>query len=199
MILPCWHCGRGSDPPLTAGGLAMAASCARAFAGRPWTAIHSSPQRRARQTVEPIAAALGLPVDFDEAWAEIDYGLWEGLSASELERREPEAYRRWLDNPAFHPPPGGETAYQVSRRAVGALELLRGAKGEGEVLVVTHKATIRILLSTLLGLDLARYRDRLACPVCALATVELTARGPLLHLHGDRSHLDGDQRARPGS
>jgi probable phosphoglycerate mutase len=194
-----YHCGRGTDLPLTADGLGMAESCARAFSGRGWTAIFASPQLRARQTVAPIAAAAGLAVSVDEGLAEIDYGGWEGLSATEAEARDPERRRLWLDDPALHAPPGGETAVAVSRRALGALERIQGAHPEGEVLVVTHKATIRVLLSALLGLDLARYRDRLACPVCSLSTLELAPRGPILHVHGDRSHLDPAQRALPGT
>jgi probable phosphoglycerate mutase len=64
----------------------------------------------------------------------------------------------------------------------------------GNVLVVSHKATIRIMLCSLLGIDVGRYRDRLALPVAAVCVVEMTERGPLLKSLGDRSHLRKDLR-----
>ena len=55
--------------------------------------------------------------------------------------------------------------------------------------MISHKATIRIMLCSLLGIDVGRYRDRLDMPVASLSVVEMTERGPLLKSLGDRSHL----------
>ena len=47
----------------------------------PVAAVVSSPLRRARQTADWIASALGASVVEDEAFAELDFGAWEGLTA----------------------------------------------------------------------------------------------------------------------
>jgi probable phosphoglycerate mutase len=60
---------------------------------------------------------------------------------------------------------------------------------EGNVLVVSHKATIRIMLCSLLGIDVGRFRDRISMPVASVSIVEMASHGPLLHVMGDRSHL----------
>ncbi len=57
------------------------------------------------------------------------------------------------------------------------------------MLVVSHKATIRILLCNLMGIDVGRYRDHVGVSVSSIAVVEFHAHGPLLTRLGDRSHL----------
>jgi probable phosphoglycerate mutase len=70
---------------------------------------------------------------------------------------------------------------------------------DGNILVVSHKATTRIMLCFLLGIDVGRYRDRLSLRVSALSIVEMTKQGPLLKVLGDRSHLRESLRLRPGT
>jgi probable phosphoglycerate mutase len=70
---------------------------------------------------------------------------------------------------------------------------------DGNVLVVSHKATIRIMLCELLGIDVGRFRYRLGCPVSSVSVVEFTKDGPLLHSLGDRSHLNERLRSLPGT
>ena len=55
---------------------------------------------------------------------------------------------------------------------------------DGNILVVSHKATTRIMLCFLLGIDVGRYRDRLSLTVAALSIVEMTKQGPLLKVLG---------------
>ena len=56
--------------PLSATGRAQSASLAALLGGRELTAILSSPARRCQDTVEPLATALGLPIEVEEALAE---------------------------------------------------------------------------------------------------------------------------------
>jgi probable phosphoglycerate mutase len=70
---------------------------------------------------------------------------------------------------------------------------------DGNVLVVSHKATIRIILCALLGIDVGRFRYRLACPVGSVSIVEFSSAGPLLHSLADRSHLNETLKSLPGT
>ena len=48
------------------------------------------------------------------------------------------------------------------------------------VLIVSHKATIRVITCALLGLHIGRFRDRVACPTASLTSFEYGDRGPML-------------------
>lgn len=67
--------GEGSDPDLAEDGWEQARRLPRALERFAISRLISSPQRRAWQTAEPVAAALGIPVDIDERLAEYDRGL----------------------------------------------------------------------------------------------------------------------------
>jgi broad specificity phosphatase PhoE len=68
----------------------------------------------------------------------------------------------------------------------------------GNVLVVSHKATIRIMLCGLLGIDLGRYRDRIEMLAGSVSIVKCDLRGPLLQVLGDRAYMGERLRARLG-
>ncbi len=192
-------CGAGSDPGLTPDGAAMAEAIASALASESWAAIYSSPQRRARETAAPLAARLGVEVTIAAGLREIAYGEWEGLSSGEAAARDHDLHQAWNADPALHAPPGGETAPEVARRALTEIEGVRSAVPAGDVLAVTHKATIRIILCALLGIDLGRFRQRLACPVGSITTVEWGTVGPQLLRLADRAHLPRELRELPGT
>ncbi|HEY0379212.1 MAG TPA: histidine phosphatase family protein [Pyrinomonadaceae bacterium] len=192
-------CGSGSDPELTADGLAMAESFAAAYRSKPWRAIYSSPLRRAVATARPLAAALGLEIEERDGLKEIGYGRWERLSKEAVEGQFHDDYISWLADPAWHPPTRGEMAVLIARRGLHVVEGIRRRFDDGNVLVVSHKATIRIVLCGLLGVDVGRFRYRLVCPVGSVSVVEFTTQGPLLHVLSDRSHLDERQRSLPGT
>jgi broad specificity phosphatase PhoE len=192
-------CGSGSDPELTEDGLLMAESFAAAYRSQPWSAIYSSPLRRAVSTARPLASALALEVEARDGLKEIGYGSWEGLSKEAVASQFHDDYISWLADPAWHPPTGGELAVLIARRGLHVVESIRRRFDDGNVLVVSHKATIRIILCSLLGIDVGRFRYRLVCPVGSVSVVEFTAQGPLLHVLSDRSHLDEKQRALPGT
>lgn len=66
--------GEGSDPVLSEEGIAQAKRLPDALKRFPIARLVSSPQRRALQTAQPVADALGMTVDVDERLAEYDYG-----------------------------------------------------------------------------------------------------------------------------
>ena len=188
------YCGAGMEPELTAAGHAMARAFADFYKAKSWAAIHVSPQLRTRQTAAPLCAALGVEPALGDGWKEIAYGRWEGLPLLEIERQFPDDYRRWIADPAWHAPTGGELATTVARRALQELEKIRTQHRAGNVLIVSHKATIRVILCALLGIEVGRFRSRLSCPIGSVSIVEFTSRGPLLQALGDRQHLPPELR-----
>jgi probable phosphoglycerate mutase len=184
------YCGNPeNDPGLTPEGVKMAKAFAEAYQSLSWTAIYSSPLGRAVQTAKPLCELTGLPMHLRDGLKEIAYGEWEGLHPTEVDRLFHDDYVRWLTDPAWHAPPGGERAVDIALRAWQVVQEIEQTYRDGNILIVSHKATLRILLCMLLGIDVGRYRDRFAMPVGALTIVEMSERGPFFHIIGDRCHL----------
>jgi len=192
------YCGR-LDADLTESGHLMARDFAEVYKGHPFVAACVSPLRRARATAEPWCQTAGLDMRLRDGLREIDYGLWEGKTPKAVKQKFSEDYMLWLADAGWNSPTGGERGIDVGYRSLAVLEEIQREHADGDVLVVSHKATIRILLCQLLGIDIGRYRDRVGVPVSSLSVVEFQAHGPLLSLLGDRSHLRATLRERAGT
>lgn len=192
-------CGSGLDPELTAEGSEMAAAFAEVYRHQPWTAVITSQLRRTIQTAQPLCEKLGIEPEIHSGLNEIAYGSWEGLSKDEVDRAFHDDYVNWLADPAWHCPTDGELAVEVGRRSLKVIEDLTERFSEGNVLVVSHKATIRIILCSLLGVDVGRFRFRFGCPVGSVGIVDFTSHGPFLKVMADRSHLSERLKTLPGT
>jgi len=188
-----------SDPPLTEIGEAMAQAFAAAYGSMKWAAIYTSPMLRTRQTAAALERATGIQARVEAGLREIDYGEWEGLRQDEVKQRWPEAFEYWAADVASRGTPGGETAFHVAARAMRVVEEIRTRHREGNVLLVCHKATLRIITCALLGLDVRLFRERIAQPVGAVTLFAVTERTAQLTLLGDRSHLSDDLRNQEGT
>jgi alpha-ribazole phosphatase len=179
------------DPPLTDRGRAEAAALGPVAARLGLEAVYVSPKLRARTTAEPIVRACGLEPIVDDRLREIAYGSWEGRKESEVQASEPEAFAAWSQDPAVYSPPGGESAFAVAARAVPAVVRAHREHPNGHVMMVSHKATIRVLVCALLGIPLGRFRERLSCPPASITTLELDGSRAMLVRLGDVHHLEG--------
>jgi len=177
------------DAPLTASGLAQAEKVGALAVKIAPLALYVSPKHRALQTVGPAARRLGLEPRVDDGLREIAYGTWEGRKETEIQEHEPEAFGAWVRDPALHPPPGGEGGFSIAARAIATLERIHRECPSGHVLVVSHKATIRVLTCALLGMHVGRFRDKVACPTASRTTFEFGDRGAMLVRIGDTEHL----------
>jgi probable phosphoglycerate mutase len=123
---------------------------------------------------------------------EIDHGRWEGLRRRDVKTRFPEEFAAWEADPFTLAPQGGETGMNVLARARPVLHDLVTAHEGQLILVVSHKATIRLLISNLLGFDPRGFRDRLTQSPACLNVLDFT--DPLrarLTLFNDVSHYAG--------
>lgn len=187
------------DPELTANGLEMAQAFAAAYCSTAWSAIFSSPMQRTRATAKPLSESLGMELELREGLKEINYGKWEGQSVETVSHDYHDDYIRWSADPAWYPPTGGELAIAIASRAMLVVEEIKHKYSTGNILIVSHKATIRIMLCSLLGIDVGRFRYRLGCPVGSVSIVEFGSHGPLLRALADRLHLDERLRSLPGT
>ena len=117
------------------------------------------PRSSGGRTASSRSSATGL--------REISHGRWEGLTRHEVETRYPDEYTAWESDPFTFAPESGESGVAVLARALPVIREIVVRHAGTNVLVVSHKATLRLLLSSLLGFDARGYRDRLdQSPAC---------------------------------
>lgn len=166
-----------AESPLTERGRAQAQALGHLLG--PVARLVSSPLGRARATAE--ALGLDVPVEVDERWVEVDYGDYDG----ELLGAVPaEVWRRWRADPGFRPP-GGETLEEMGSRVRAACDELfsvdgRAARGEGDVVVVSHVSPIKAAVAWALGADDA-LAWRLQLATASITVVGWGSGGPVLH------------------
>ena len=192
------YCG-SLDPELTPEGRQMAQAFANRYQSFTWQAVYVSPMKRTIATAKPFCEATGITMEIRDGLREIEYGEWEGKTHEEVKEKYGDDYIHWLTEPAWNPPTGGETSIQIASRANLVMAEIEAKYITGNVLVVSHKATIRLILCSLLGIDLGRYRDRIHLPVASVSVVQFDVHGPMLMRHGDRSHLPKALDQRPGT
>jgi probable phosphoglycerate mutase len=178
-----------SDVELSDEGRAQARALARRLAPDPLTAVYASPLGRTVETAAILAKPHGLTPEAIDGLREIDHGRWEGLRRREVEERYAEEYAGWEADPFTFAPVGGETGLAVMSRVLPVLRTIVEKHAGERVLVVSHKATIRLALASLLGFDPRGYRDRLDQLPCSLNVLDF--RDPVrarLVLFNDVSH-----------
>jgi probable phosphoglycerate mutase len=187
------------DPELTPEGAQMAEAFAAAYRTLPFAAVYASPMKRTVATARPLCEAAGLPMQLRDGLKEIAYGEWEGRTLEDVKQRYAADYMHWLVEPSWNAPTGGETGVQVAGRASLVVAEILAAQHDGNVLLVSHKATLRLILCSLLGIELGRYRDRIAAPAASVSVLRFGEHGPMLERLGDRSYMSEELLALPGT
>ena len=153
------------------------------------TAAYSSPLSRALDTARIVAAQCRLEPVTRDGLREIGHGHWEGLKREEVEQQFGQEYAAWEADPFTFAPAGGESGVAVLARALPVMREIVTAHPGQQVLVVSHKATLRLVLSSLLGFDARGYRDRLDQSPACLNVIDF--KDPVrvrLMLFNDTSH-----------
>lgn len=140
--------GEGSDPELSEEGRHQARRLPDALARFPVTRLVSSPQRRAVQTAEPVAAARGLDVDIDDRLAEYDRGLSHYVPIEQIRAERPE---EWARMAAGHLPSMVDEDEFRGRVAAGLTDIVTAADHDDTVVVFSHGGVINVVLHELLG------------------------------------------------
>ena len=160
------------------------------------SAVYCSSLSRAIDTARIVVGNEGGPeIQIRENLREISHGHWEGLARSEVESRYPEEYCSWEEDPHTFAPEGGESGVEVLARALPVMREIVNRHAGKHVLVVSHKATIRLLLCSLLGIDARGYRDRLDQSPAALNVLDFRdAVRARLMLFNDTSHYENQPK-----
>ena len=170
-------------------GRRQASALAVRLKGVKFSAIYASPLDRTMETASILAAPHRLEVQARDGLREISHGRWEGMTREEVLMAYPDEVAAWDEDPYTFAPVGGESGLAVTARALPPLMEICATHRGDHVAIVSHKATIRLVISSMLGFDPRRYRDNLDQSPCALNIVDV--RGPTcfrLTLFNDTSH-----------
>ncbi|OIQ92970.1 phosphoserine phosphatase 1 [mine drainage metagenome] len=180
-----------SDVPLSDEGRMQIASLAERLAGVPVVAVYASPLQRTMETARILSEPHALQIQSESALREIDYGRWEGLTRNQVEEHYADEYAMWEEDPLIIAPEGGESGINVVNRVLPVMRRIVGRHRHQTVLVVSHKGTNRLLVSSLLGFDMRSYRERLDQSPAALTILDfMNEVRPRLRLFNDVSHYE---------
>ncbi|WP_155372039.1 bifunctional RNase H/acid phosphatase [Catellatospora vulcania] len=182
------YSGRG-DVPLSAIGEEQAAAAGRRVAGLRPDRVVTSPLSRCRATGAAIAAAAGgIPVGVEADLIECDFGVWEGLTFSDVREQYPAELDAWLASTSVAPPKG-ESFQQVAKRVRGAMGRLQKAYEGQTVVIVSHVSPIKLILRDALAAGDA-FLYRLLLDPAGISIVDVWPDGGIsVRSVNDTAHL----------
>jgi len=137
LVRHCLAAGQTPDAPLTPEGIAQARLLADLLAPLGIDRVVSSPFRRARESIAPLATRLSLPVETDDRLIE------RVLSPAPL--RDWQAHLRRTFDDDDYCLKGGESSRTATARAVAVLDDARRHPARATV-IVTHGNLLALLL-----------------------------------------------------
>jgi broad specificity phosphatase PhoE len=182
--------GQRINSPLADVGVRQAELTRDFLAIRPLDGCYCSPLARAVETARIISRPHGMAPVPRDALIECDVGKWEGLDWPTIRTTEPEAYQRFMNNPARFGYPGGESFADVARRVTAELDDLFSRHKGDCILVVSHHVVNRVYLAHLLGLPPERARQvaldncGISIVVCEDGRTRVTTLNATFHLQG---------------
>ena len=145
-----------TDIPLNEKGIEQAKKAADFFRDIPLQAIYTSTLIRAKTTAEIIAGVKGMDVQETDALREMSFGIWENMNSKDIQKKYAKEWKDFFASPARTTIPQGESMSDVQKRAYPTVQEILDRYPEGDVAFVAHGGIIRVLMCTMLGLDLNR-------------------------------------------
>jgi broad specificity phosphatase PhoE len=156
-------------------------------------AIYSSPVKRALDTANIVARYQKVSVRIAEGLTDFDFGEWQSLSEQQVRRLSPDLFNEWHSNPDKVRMPDGESLEDVRRRAAAVVNDIV-SRHQGNVLLVSHRVVIKVLICYLLGLDNSHFRN-INQDVGGITIFDYVDGRFVLTRHNDTSHLRDLQKS----
>lgn len=178
------------DLPLSAEGLEQAERvCAYIEENYKVDAIYSSDLVRAVDTVKPLASALNLPIHIHRELREINEGIWQGVLMTEVQEKYPEQYAFYKSNLGLHQFEGGECYASMLARLTPMIDKIVADNPDKTVVIGTHGAVVRGLLSLWQGIPLERVMEVPRVPNGTVTEVEIDGDAVRVIKLGFSDHL----------
>ena len=163
-------------------------------------AVYCSPLSRALKSAEIIAEPHGLKPIVIEDLRERSFGIWEGMTFTEIKERYPQEFEAWAENPLRYSPIDGESTIEVRERAVSALNkiidnhscnriqdkknhesCIMNLASSSSIAVVAHGGVNRIILCHIMGIPLENI-FRIEQDFAAVNIIEFWEKYPVVKL-----------------
>jgi probable phosphoglycerate mutase len=178
-----------SDSPLSETGVRQARLLARHLKPIAFSALYSSDSGRAHYTARSVAEVTGHDIVLEPRLRERHFGVFEGLTRSEIEANYPADYARFKNRDQAHVIPGGESASQFRARVIACFHEIAGRHAGELVVVITHGLVLDVLYRAALGIppELPRVHELVNAGIN-----RLRYEGGAWHIEvwADASHLD---------
>jgi broad specificity phosphatase PhoE len=145
--------------PLTSAGREQSTSWGDMLASLGVKVLYSSEEQAAEETARILTEKCGARHRTRSALAEVDAGLWTGLTHGELKRRDGKIYKRWYDDPTSVCPPEGEDLASASQRLGETLAEVVRKHGEGSAAVVVGPTAFAVTRCRIEAVELAKMRS----------------------------------------
>jgi broad specificity phosphatase PhoE len=129
---------------------------AQYFQRHPPHVMYSSPMKRVRQTLGPLAEWAGLEPVVLPGLREVDFGSWTGLSWEQVYERFKVSAFDWLKQLEAGSIAEAESTADFRQRVEESLERILRESANKEIAVVAHGGVIRMLLAIILDLPFAK-------------------------------------------
>lgn len=144
-------------------------------------AVYCSDLRRAVKSAEIVAESYALNVVVIPQLRERSFGIWEGMTFTEIKETYPSEFESWAGDPLQYSPPGGESTLEVKERVCRALDMILRNHPEENIAIVAHGGVNRIILCHLLGIPLENI-FRIEQEYGAVNVIEFWERYPVVKL-----------------
>lgn len=146
------------DQGLSISGFEQAKKVGKFFNGITVAKIYSSPFLRTIQTAKEISKINGAEIEKIQSFKELDCGLWNKHTETEILQKYPDAWKGWHYDPQNNPIPGGESLMGVAVRVLPDFEALAKKHKKENFCIVTHYCVMNVLLGSLVS-SLANFRS----------------------------------------
>jgi len=177
--------------PLSEMGRYQASKLAKRLKNEEIDLIYSSDLKRAFETAKIVGDELGIEVTPLEAFREIRMGVWEGLSIEEVIKNYPEEHLKWMNEPHNFHLEGAETLLDLQKRSIKAVNKIFEANPNKNIMIVSHSATIKVIILGILNMDLSYY-SKMSLNNVSLSIIEFRDYNNVLKLLNDTCHLRED-------
>ncbi len=165
-----------ADVALSERGVAQYHQMKERLKGMPIAACYTSDLSRCAIGAEIICADLGLTPVRERNLRELDIGVWQGKTWTELQAAYPGEWRARLADIVNYRVPGGESLNDMRERIAPVMERIVSAHRGEEILVVAHGGANRVILLEAIGAPLSALFN-LGQDYCCLNIIDYYADG----------------------
>lgn len=152
--------------------------------------VYSSPLGRAVETAECIVGDKGTSIVLKDELREINFGVWEGMTFSEIEKMYPEQFKNIWNQPHLYEPVGGERIPDLIERVKELLNELISDSTKENIMIVTHAFVMKAIVSIIKGYSLEEFWNPPFTGNTCLTVLEVTEKGISMTMEADLSHLN---------